>query len=38
MQRYGTGDEQAAAICFLAADEASYITRTVLLVAGGDQG
>lgn len=38
MNRYGTLDEQAAAICFLASDEASYITGTVLPVAGGDLG
>lgn len=38
MKRYGTLNEQAAAICFLASDEASYITGTVLPVAGGDQG
>jgi benzoate/toluate 1,2-dioxygenase reductase subunit len=38
MKRYGTLDEQAAAICFLASDEAAYITGTVLPVAGGDQG
>lgn len=38
MKRYGTLDEQAAAICFLASDEASYITGSVLPVAGGDQG
>jgi benzoate/toluate 1,2-dioxygenase reductase subunit len=38
MKRYGTLDEQAAAICFLASDEASYITGTVLPVAGGDIG
>ncbi|GAB5894575.1 benzoate 1,2-dioxygenase electron transfer component BenC [Mycolicibacterium mageritense] len=38
MHRYGTLDEQAAAICFLASDEASYITGSVLPVAGGDQG
>ncbi|TSE01569.1 1,6-dihydroxycyclohexa-2,4-diene-1-carboxylate dehydrogenase [Skermania sp. ID1734] len=38
MRRYGTLDEQAAAITFLASDEASYITGTVLPVAGGDQG
>ena len=36
--RYGTLDEQAAAICFLASDEASYITGTILPVAGGDLG
>ena len=38
LKRYGTLDEQAAAICFLASDEATYITGTVLPVAGGDQG
>jgi benzoate/toluate 1,2-dioxygenase reductase subunit len=38
LKRYGTLDEQAAAICFLASDESSYITGTVLPVAGGDIG
>ncbi|MEV4031636.1 benzoate diol dehydrogenase BenD [Streptomyces umbrinus] len=38
LKRYGTLAEQAAAICFLASDEASYITGTVLPVAGGDLG
>ncbi|MCX4650037.1 1,6-dihydroxycyclohexa-2,4-diene-1-carboxylate dehydrogenase [Streptomyces sp. NPDC055059] len=38
MKRYGTLAEQAAAITFLASDEASYITGTVLPVAGGDLG
>ena len=30
LKRYGTLDEQAAAISFFASDEASYITGTVL--------
>jgi dihydroxycyclohexadiene carboxylate dehydrogenase len=38
MHRYGTLDEQAAPILFLASDEASYITGTRLPVAGGDLG
>lgn len=38
MKRYGTLQEQASAILFLASDEASYITGTVLPVGGGDQG
>lgn len=38
MKRYGTLDEQASAILFLASDEASYITGTVVPVGGGDQG
>lgn len=38
MKRYGTLDEQAAPIAFLASDEASYITGSVLAVAGGDLG
>nr|WP_278320646.1 1,6-dihydroxycyclohexa-2,4-diene-1-carboxylate dehydrogenase [Corynebacterium yudongzhengii] len=37
-KRYGTLDEQAAPIVFLASKEASYITGSVLPVAGGDQG
>ncbi len=37
-KRYGTLDEQIAPILFLASDEASYITGTVLPVAGGDTG
>ena len=38
MHRYGSIDEQVAAILFLASPEASYITGTVLPVGGGDQG
>jgi dihydroxycyclohexadiene carboxylate dehydrogenase len=38
MGRFGTPDEQAAAIAFLAADEASYITGQTLNVAGGGIG
>ncbi len=37
-KRYGRLDEQIAPILFLASDEASYITGTVLPVAGGDTG
>ena len=36
--RYGTIQEQVDAILFLASDDASYITGTVLPVGGGDQG
>jgi dihydroxycyclohexadiene carboxylate dehydrogenase len=38
LKRYGTLDEQAAAILFFASDEASYITGVTLPVAGGDLG
>lgn len=38
MQRYGTIDEQVAPILFLASDESSYITGTVVPVGGGDLG
>nr|MDQ5862475.1 SDR family oxidoreductase [Actinomycetota bacterium] len=37
-KRYGTLKEQAAPILFMASDDASYITGTVLPVGGGDQG
>ena len=38
MHRYGSIAEQVSAILFLASDEASYITGTVMPVGGGDQG
>lgn len=38
MGRYGTLDEMVAPILFLASDDASYITGSVLPVAGGDLG
>jgi dihydroxycyclohexadiene carboxylate dehydrogenase len=38
VKRYGSLDEQIAPILFLASDEASYITGSVLPVAGGDLG
>lgn len=38
MHRYGTLDEMAAPILFLASEDASYITGSVLPVAGGDLG
>lgn len=38
MKRYGTLEEQAGPILFLASDEASYVTGSVLPVAGGDLG
>ncbi len=38
MKRYGTLDEQADPILFLASDDAAYITGVVLPVGGGDQG
>lgn len=37
-KRYATLEEQAAPILFMASDEATYITGTVLPVGGGDQG
>ena len=38
MKRYGTLEEQAGPILFLASDEASYVTGSILPVAGGDLG
>jgi dihydroxycyclohexadiene carboxylate dehydrogenase len=38
MKRYGTLDEQADPILFLASDDASYITGAVIPVGGGDMG
>ncbi|MBS0122513.1 benzoate diol dehydrogenase BenD [Thetidibacter halocola] len=38
MKRYGTVDEQAGPILFLASDDASYITGVTVPVGGGDLG
>jgi len=38
MHRYGSIEEQAAPILFLASEEASYITGSIMPVAGGDLG
>lgn len=38
MGRYGTIDEQVNAIVFIASDESSYMTGSVIAVGGGDQG
>src|SRR3954447_2551137 len=38
LKRYGTLEEQAAVILFLASDEASYLTGLTVPVAGGDLG
>lgn len=37
MNRYGTIQEQVNAIVFLASDDSSYMTGTVVPVGGGDQ-
>ena len=36
--RYGRVEEVTSAVCYLACDEATYITGQVLYVAGGDHG
>jgi dihydroxycyclohexadiene carboxylate dehydrogenase len=38
LARYGSPDELAAAICFVASDEASYVTGQVWFVGGGGIG
>jgi dihydroxycyclohexadiene carboxylate dehydrogenase len=38
MHRYGTLDEQAGVILFLASDDASYLTGVTIPVGGGDLG
>lgn len=38
MKRYGTLDEQADPILFLASDESAYMTGSILPVGGGDLG
>lgn len=38
MGRYGSIEEQVKAIVFVASDDASYITGSVIPVGGGDQG
>jgi dihydroxycyclohexadiene carboxylate dehydrogenase len=38
MKRYGSLDEQADPILFLASDDSAYITGTVIPVGGGDLG
>ena len=38
MKRFGTTDEQAGPILFLASDDSSYMTGVCIPVGGGDQG
>ncbi len=38
MRRFGTPDELASAIAFLASDDASYVTGETLCVSGGYKG
>jgi dihydroxycyclohexadiene carboxylate dehydrogenase len=38
LKRYSTLEEQVRPILFMASDDASYITGTVLEVSGGDRG
>ena len=38
VKRYGSIAEQVNAICFLASDQSSYMTGSVIAVGGGDQG
>lgn len=38
LKRYGTIEEQVNVILFLASEEATYITGSIIPVAGGDQG
>ena len=38
MRRYGSLDEQAGVILFLASDDASYLTGVTIPVGGGDLG
>jgi 3-oxoacyl-[acyl-carrier protein] reductase len=35
LSRFGTPDDVASAVCFLASDEAAYVTGQVLAVNGG---
>ena len=35
VRRFGTAEEVAHAVCFLAADQAAYVTGQVIVVDGG---